>query len=202
MNQTKDASEKFLVGVVEISIDIDKVIRDCLEILETYKLEQTQMHDFTKPYSIILSNDGQSSVPNNDLVEYAKVHDQKFFDRDQPANLKNIYADTSLAQLVSQLPFPFSIMRLSILPPNTIIGMHTDDSCHAQLAIITNDDCFVAARNGETKHIPVDGKLYIISTTLPHTAFNASSNERIHLSISIYDEDYVRLLRGELVSNQ
>jgi aspartyl/asparaginyl beta-hydroxylase (cupin superfamily) len=91
-------------------------------------------------------------------------------------------------------------MRLSVLPASTIITMHTDASCHAQLAITTNEDCFVAARTGETRHVPVDGKLYIISTTLPHTAFNASEQERIHLSISIYDEDYIKMLKGESFS--
>lgn len=85
------------------------------------------------------------------------------------------------------LPFKFSIMRLSVLPPATIIRMHQDLAPHAQLAIDTNDECFVVCGNGQTKHVPVDGKVYVFSTTLTHTAFNASDGERIHLSMSVYN---------------
>jgi hypothetical protein len=189
--------EPFLISVIDLNIDVKPIVGDCLRIVEDFKKIESDNKDLTKPYSIVLTENPGVEETAGELVSYSDIHNKSYFDRDNEAHLKDTYVTTALKQLIPALPFPFSIMRLSVLPPNTIISMHTDASCHAQLAITTNDDCFVAARSGETKHVPVDGKLYVISTTLPHTAFNASSEERIHLSISIYDKDYVKMLKDE-----
>jgi hypothetical protein len=190
-------TEPFLISVIDLNIDVKPIVDDCIRIVDEFKKLEADKKDLTKPYSIVLTENPGVDETAGELVSYSDIHNKSYFDRNNEAHLKDIYRNTGLSQLVSKLPFPFSIMRLSVLPPNTIISMHTDASCHAQLAIITNEDCFVAARSGETKHVPVDAKLYIISTTLPHTAFNASAEERIHLSISIYDKDYVKMLKGE-----
>jgi len=194
-----DKAERFLIDIIGLDIDVNPIVKDCQKIVEDFKKAEDNK-DLTKPYSIVLTENPGVEETAGELVSYSDIHNKKYFDRTNEAHLKDIYQTTSLAGLVEKLPFPFSIMRLSVLPPSTIISMHTDASCHAQLAITTNEDCFVAARTGETRHVPVDGKLYVISTTLPHTAFNASSEERIHLSISIYDEDYVKMLKGEAFS--
>lgn len=188
-------SEPFLIDVIDLGIDVTPLIKDCAQIVEHYK-NTTAGKDFTKPFSIELTHNPGYEEKSGELVNYEEIHNQQYFDRDNPAALRDIYRDTSLGGLIEKLPFPFSIIRISVLPPNTIIGMHTDKACHAQIALDTNEDCFVAARTGETKHVPADGRLYIISTTLPHTAFNASEQERSHLSISIFDEDYVKALKG------
>lgn len=198
MKQVAEHAEPFLIAELPLDIDIEPIIADCKRIIDDFKKSARSDHDLTKPYSIVLTyNPGTDEVKGN-LVNYTDIHNQKYFDRKNQAYLQDAYSGTSLVGLIAALPFPFSIIRISVLPPNTIITMHTDDACHAQLAIDTNEDCFVAARTGEARHIPADGKLYVISTTLPHTAFNASSKERSHISISIFDEDYVKLLRGEL----
>lgn len=189
------SDDQFLIDIVSISADTAGIVSGCQKIVEDFKRSAGEAFDFSRPYSIVLSETATTAEKNEDLVDYRTVHNQQYFDRPDQAWLKQKYTETALGGLVAKLPFPFSIMRLSVLPPNTIIGMHTDDACHAQLAITTNDDCFVAARSGETANIPMDGRLYIISTTMPHTAFNASPQERIHLSISIFDEDYVKMLR-------
>lgn len=197
-----NASEPFLISIIDLGVDSNPIVDDCLQIVEEFKKIEAGKKDLTKPYSIVLTENPGVDETAGELVSYSEVHNKRYFDRNNEAHLKDIYRDTALRELVSKLPFPFSIMRLSVLPPNTIISMHTDASCHAQLAISTNEDCFVAARSGETKHVPVDSKLYVISTTLPHTAFNASSEERVHLSISIFDEDYVKMLKGDNFSVQ
>jgi len=187
---------KFLISIIDLGVEMDPIVRNCLEIVQDFKAGAIN-NDLTKPYSIVLTENPGIDETAGSLVSYSDIHNTSYFDRKNEATLLDSYKDTSLSDLVRLLPFPFSIIRLSILPPSTIISMHTDAACHAQLAITTNEDCFVAARSAEAKHIPVDGKLYVISTTLPHTAFNASLEERIHLSISIFDEDYVKMLRGK-----
>lgn len=188
-------ADTFLISIINLDIAPEAIIKDCIKIVKEFK-KNNKSKDLTRPYSIVLTNNPGIEESKGELVSYDEIHNKKYFDRNNEAFLMEVYSGTSLKDLVKKLPFPFSIMRLSILPPDSIISMHTDASCHAQLAITTNKDCFVAARTGETHHIPVDGQLYIISTTIPHTAFNASSDERIHLSVSIYDEDYVKILKS------
>lgn len=195
MSDTSVSQESFLIAQIGLGVDIASIIEDCKKIVEDYKNDARSTHDLTRPYSITLTHNPGIDEAKGNLVSYADIHNQKYFDRTNQAVLQKAYDKTSLDKLVQGLPFPFSIIRISVLPPNTIIGMHTDNAAHAQLALVTNQDCFVAARTGETHHIPADGVLYVISTTLPHTAFNASDQERSHLSISIFDEDYVKLLQ-------
>jgi hypothetical protein len=196
MHTPLGAINPFLIDVIDISADIATITEDCEQIVAAFKQTAVKTNDLTKPYSIVLTHNPGVDESKGNLVSYSEIHNQRYFDRENQAVLQSTYAKTSLGELVRKLPFPFSIIRISVLPPNTIISMHTDNACHAQLAVKTNQDCFVAARTGETRHIPADGKLYVISTTLPHTAFNASQEERSHISISIFDEDYVKLLRG------
>lgn len=199
MTDTKE-SEPFLIDIIDLGIDIAPIASDCAQIIANFK-KAAKGKDLTKPYSIVLTHNPGVEETKGDLVTYSEIHNQRYFDRENLAFLQDTYKDTSLAGLVQKLPFPFSIIRISVLPPNTIISMHTDNASHAQLAVDTNPDCFVAARSGEARHIPADGRLYVISTTLPHTAFNASEVERSHISISIFDEDYTKMLRGEKFSN-
>lgn len=195
MNTVLASDEPFLIAEIKVNIDIKSIIEDCKVIVKNHKKTAPDTQDLTRPYSITLTHNPGLEESKGNLVSYADIHNQRYFDRNNRAILQDEYAKTSLGKLVGILPFPFSIMRISVLPPSTIIGMHTDNAAHAQLALVTNRDCFVAARSGEAHHIPADGVLYVISTTLPHTAFNASEYERLHLSVSIFDEDYVRLLR-------
>lgn len=195
-----DKSEPFLIDILDVGIDIAPIAEECKRIIADFKATATDK-DLTKPYSIVLTYNPGVDETKGDLVSYSEIHNQKYFDRENQAFLQDTYQKTSLAGLVKRLPFPFSIIRISVLPPNTIISMHIDEACHAQLAVDTNQDCFVAARSGEARHIPADGKLYVISTTLPHTAFNASQQERSHISISIFDEDYIKMVRGEFSGN-
>jgi hypothetical protein len=195
MNKYSTTDDPFLIAEIKLHIDIKSIITDCQQIVDAYKKQGGSTHDLTKPYSITLTHSPGLDEAKGNLVSYADIHNQKYFDRTNQAALQDMYAKTSLGKLVESLPFPFSIIRISVLPPNTIIGMHTDNAAHAQLALVTNQDCFVVARTGEAHHIPADGMLYVISTTLPHTAFNASDQERSHLSISIFAEDYVKLLQ-------
>lgn len=201
MNALANTSEPFLIAALDLDMDISPLIAETKKIVAGYKRDYSHEFDLTRPYTIVLTDSPQDG-DSDGLISYDTVHNKAHFDRDVQATLKEEYLQTSFGSLATKLPFSFSIIRLSVLPPRTIIGMHTDKSCHAQLAMYTNQDCFVAARSGETKHIPTDGKLYIISTTLPHMAFNASEEERTHISISIFDKDYTRILQENARKNQ
>ena len=187
--QAASLSKDFLQQVIELTIPIDALVADCESFLMKYKKEAPADTDFSKPYSVLLTEAPDPTVSENGLVHYDELNKGGFFDRDGYAVVKKEYLTNSFKMLVSSLPFQFSIMRLSVLPPTSIIFMHQDAAPHAQLAIRTNQDCFVACRNGQACHVPVKGNIYVFSTTEYHTAFNASPQERVHLSISIYGSE-------------
>jgi chemotaxis response regulator CheB len=76
-----------------------------------------------------------------------------------------------------------------ILPPLTIYAMHRDSSCRAHIASTTNPDCRLTSRDGESLHVPVDGRVYVVETRSEHTAFNAGAEERVHLTMSMADTE-------------
>lgn len=182
-------SKDFLQDVIDAGIDMGRLKHDCLMLIKEFKartLQDDPDFNFTRPYSILLTEAPEGKADEKGLIKYDELNEGGFFDRDSRAILKVDYESTYLSVLVDRLPFKFSIIRLSVLPPTTIIRMHKDLSPHAQLAIETNEESFVVCGNGETCQVPEDGRIYVFSTTLSHTAFNASDKERVHLSISVY----------------
>jgi len=97
--------------------------------------------------------------------------------------------DTYFWEIYRSLPFRVGRMRIMILPPLTVYGMHRDATQRAHLAVVTNPDCWLVARSGESFHVPDDGRVYVAETREEHTAFNAGSTERVHLAISVVDTE-------------
>jgi len=99
------------------------------------------------------------------------------------------FRDTYFWTVYEQLPFAVGRMRLMVLPPLTVYGMHRDGTRRAHIAITTNPDCRLVSRVGVTAHVPVDGRVYVVDTLTDHTAFNAGTTERIHLVMSMSDTE-------------
>lgn len=99
------------------------------------------------------------------------------------------FEDTYFFQIYRSLPFSPGRMRLMILSPLKIYRMHRDATKRAHIAILTNPDCRIVFRNGDSFHIAADGRVYIAETRSLHTAFNAGSSERIHLAISMAESE-------------
>lgn len=92
--------------------------------------------------------------------------------------------DTYFYEIYQSLPFQIGRMRLVALHPSEIYHMHTDASRVAHMAVITNEDCRLLLRRGETYHVPTDGRIYILNTKLHHSAYNAGGTSRIHLTMT------------------
>ena len=52
------------------------------------------------------------------------------------------------------------------------------------IPVITNKHCFLIINN-EIKHYPADGNHYLVDTTQPHTAVNASRENRTIVSVVV-----------------
>ena len=69
--------------------------------------------------------------------------------------------------------------RMMNLKSKTCLSYHKDPTVRFHMPVITNESCFIII-DKEVHHLPV-GKCYIIDSTLPHTAVNASFEDRIHI---------------------
>ncbi|MBF6063535.1 aspartyl/asparaginyl beta-hydroxylase domain-containing protein [Nocardia terpenica] len=97
------------------------------------------------------------------------------------------FADTYFATVWRSVRalYPVGRMRLMIVGPQQIYRMHADATKRAHLAIHTDPDAFLVGPDGHGHHVPADGRLRVFDTRLRHTAFNAGTTQRVHLTISM-----------------
>ncbi|WP_216895663.1 aspartyl/asparaginyl beta-hydroxylase domain-containing protein [Nocardia alni] len=102
-----------------------------------------------------------------------------------------LFADTYFAAVHRSITtvFPIGRMRLMIVRPGKMYRSHADATKRAHLAIHTNPDAYLVGPSGCGHHVPVDGRLRVFDTRLRHTAFNAGTAERVHLTMSVADTE-------------
>lgn len=62
--------------------------------------------------------------------------------------------------------------RLMLLPSLTVYKMHKDSARRAHIAVRTNADTRLVFRDGFSYHVPPNGRLHVLNTTVPHPAYN------------------------------
>jgi hypothetical protein len=84
-------------------------------------------------------------------------------------------------EIYYKLTEKYSVGRVRLMEslPKTCLSWHTDDSTRIHFPIKTQDGCFMVIED-TVKHMPVDTWWYT-DTTRMHTAFNSSTENRIHL---------------------
>jgi hypothetical protein len=75
----------------------------------------------------------------------------------------------------------YALGRIRIMKssPKTCLTWHVDDSPRIHYPLKTQDGCFMVIEN-ESKFLE-QNKWYFTNTKLPHTAFNGSKEDRLHL---------------------
>jgi hypothetical protein len=109
----------------------------------------------------------------------------KHFEESEFCFFNQELADTYFHHIYQSLPFRIGRMRLVPLQPGEIYQMHTDASRVAHMAITSNEDCRLLFRTGDTYHVPLDGRIHLLDTTRYHSAYNAGSTTRIHLTMAL-----------------
>ena len=75
--------------------------------------------------------------------------------------------------------------RLLKLKPFRCYSYHRDASKRIHIPIITNERCMFII-DDEVHRYPADGNSYLLDTTKPHTAINASYEDRYHIVGCVY----------------
>ena len=79
----------------------------------------------------------------------------------------------------------YTVGRIRIMNsrPKTCLSWHEDQTPRLHYPIKTQSGCFMVIEN-ESKHLE-QNQWYWTNTTVPHTAFNGSTEERLHLVVTV-----------------
>lgn len=91
-------------------------------------------------------------------------------------------------EVYNHLTKKYNLGRIRIMKnkPKTCLTWHVDDTPRIHFPMKTQDGCFMVIEN-ESKYLELN-KWYFTNTTLPHTAFNGSKEDRIHLVGVVLDK--------------
>jgi|TARA_R110000782_G_scaffold65551_2_gene133426 hypothetical protein len=105
--------------------------------------------------------------------------------------LCSAFKGTLFEDIYNKLTSQYCVGRIRLMKskPKTCLSWHTDSSPRIHYPLKTQEGCFMVI-NDEIKHMELN-TWYWTKTTQPHTAFNASKEDRIHLVVSILGDEYV-----------
>ena len=93
------------------------------------------------------------------------------------------FVDTPLGRFLNELG-DIGEARLLCLESGDTYTAHTDPDDRIHLAITTNPDCYIVDLDThQIHHVPVDGQVWNMDTSVRHTACNWGGKPRIHLNI-------------------
>lgn len=109
---------------------------------------------------------------------------------DYPANterdfckLNNFFKGSSIEDLLNNLyanGYSHGRVRIMRMKPKSVYTYHMDCEPRLHFALKTNPKAMFII-DDEVFRVPADGRGYLLDTTVPHTAVNASLEERIHI---------------------
>jgi|TARA_R110002073_G_scaffold113841_1_gene250837 hypothetical protein len=118
--------------------------------------------------------DGTGSIYGNNPVK-----DRILMIQSDYIILNDIYEDTVFADVIRDMHGERS--RIMHMQPHTTYSVHKDKSPRYHLALITNPNAyFIFPTLNEIVHIPADGYVYEVDTTILHSFVNCGK-ERDHL---------------------
>lgn len=182
---------KFLLEVVQANLDVDRLVKDYYEILGSHTVRATSRAEGSTLRSISLTHRPRAVDPiydGNNTQFNPETNEKLFLERDF-TEFNEDFKGTAFYEVWQKMPFRVGRMRLNLLLPLTVYSMHRDSAPRAHIALVTNPNCFLTSDDAQTHHIPADGNVHIFDTTMPHTAYNASRQDRIHLTMALADEE-------------
>lgn len=136
------------------------------------------------------------------IVDYKNVLEKEF------SNINNLFLGTDIERLLNNLKndgLSYGRVRIMSMPPGKAYSYHMDCETRLHFALKTNDKCMFII-DDEVFRVPSDETGYVLNTTLPHTAINASSENRIHLVIdllyAIKKKDDYYIVQNEIMDQE
>jgi Aspartyl/Asparaginyl beta-hydroxylase len=182
---------KFLSHVISADFDPAHLLEEYRSITSRSAVRHTLRPDGSTLRSVSLTHRPGALEPiyDGNNTQFNPETQEKFFWERDFSVFNEAFMDTAFYDVYQRMPFRVGRMRLHLLPPLTVFTMHKDSAPRAHVVLDTNPNCFLMSGDGQTHHVPADGNVHVYDTTLPHTAFNASREDRVHLIMSLADEE-------------
>lgn len=121
---------------------------------------------------------------NGEEYKYVPEYDVKYSERDF-TELCSLFVDTSFESVYNTLKEEYNLGRVRLMKskPKTCLSWHKDTSPRIHFPVKTQEGCIMVIED-ECFHIP-NNEWYWTDTTVKHTAFNGSFEDRIHLVATI-----------------
>jgi hypothetical protein len=181
---------------LSLSVDGEQFIRDYKHICRTYPnhFDTYTGINLKKPRRI--SDEEGLTYGCGSLSDYPGLKES---DYDTPTNqLKHTYV-SNIIQAIEDYTSVYhgakiGRARIMVLRGKSCLTWHVDkeDANRFHIPIITNDGCMFVHETptGRVVSQMSDvGRLYSFNSSIPHTAVNASREDRVHLVLSGYYED-------------
>lgn len=106
---------------------------------------------------------------------------KELFHEHQFNTVCDIFQNTIFQELIEKIQQQYDIIRgrFMLLEHKTCLTYHKDFSKRIHIPIYTNNDCMMII-DDVVYRLPF-GATYLVDTTVPHTALNASKDPRVHL---------------------
>ena len=156
-----------------------------IKVENTYNLQRIQIEvdwiikkqGWNSNQIALQSPDGEFKTGSDDELGLNSTNGENFKEKD--FNKPNTPEHWEITKLIKDNNLYRT--RLLLINPRACYSYHVDFTKRIHLAVTTHPHCFIII-NEEIQHIPADGNAYLIDTTNPHTALNASlSHDRIHI---------------------
>jgi hypothetical protein len=179
----------FLLAVHELGFDVAILVSDYQRILQEHL--SGEPGDAPTVISFTHRRGACNPILDGGETQYDQTTGMRKFAESEFCVFNEKLKNTAFYDLYQALPFTVGRMRVRTLRPGIAMAMHRDPSPRAHVALVTNPHCFLTSELGQSYHVPADGNVYVLDTRLPHTAFNASREERLHLTIALADEEII-----------
>jgi hypothetical protein len=110
------------------------------------------------------------------------------YTEEQFTSLCSQFKNTLFEIVYNELKLRYNLGRVRIMKtkPKTCLSWHVDNTDRIHYPIKTQEECFMVIES-EIKHLELCNWWYT-KTQVPHTAFNASKEDRIHLVAVVLDK--------------
>lgn len=101
--------------------------------------------------------------------------------------LNDLFAGTYFEEILSMFPIEVTRVRILKLNPKCCYRFHRDMTYKFHIPLITNPSnmfIFPEQYHKHILHLPADGHVYYVDTSVPHTFLNGGNEERYHIVLS------------------
>jgi len=163
---------------------LDEIARSCPFFSETHQISFRYRSSLGERDDLALYQDGLGSL--FDFKANQWLAREADFNSNHPkvtgTPLETIIKEVS--RLAQGRVGRFRLMRLK---SKTCYSWHQDpDELRYHIPLVTNEFCLYLTEEGGIERLPEPGRLYSVRTNIPHTAVNASFQDRFHLVISTW----------------